>query len=154
VYPWKFAALVDDRGFVPGEFVQSALDIFVRSEFPCKMDVSRVMPGFGFVEASVENVELRIGEVISQQHKAFAAAGFDQCGDQQAIHGPAGFLTADKFLEFPSIGPRLQSAKSDAALLQQIPDELKVVEFFPHDLSHLPAQILVLDVIKHQIHRR
>ena len=92
--------------------------------------------------------------MISQKHKSFATASFNQRCYQQAIDSSLWFLTPNKFLEFSAISSGLEPQKTNAAVFQQFSDEFKMFQFFSNDFRHFMAEIFIFDVVEHEIHGR
>ncbi len=144
---------LDDLGLAGGEFVQPIAHDVLRLEVAGQADVGGMVAGFRLEEAAVKVAELRGGDVVGQKRKPLAAASLDQAGDEQPVDGSLRLGLPDKVVQPWSVAARRELFEANAAPLEQVEHEPKVLEFLVHDLRHRPGERHMVDVGKKQVHR-
>ena len=121
--------------FVIKPFFPAMADrVFIHIRFG-EPDKEMVMAGFAFHEPAVESPEVLVVEAFAEAFKAFAAAGFDEGEDQEAIEEAFVFIGVFffKFHQFVDVCIFALAAELEAAFLEFGQDEAEMAPFFGDD---------------------
>lgn len=148
-------AIGDDFGLSFGQFIEALADLVAWLELFGESDIGGMVACFAFEQATVELGQFRfaVGHVFAEEAESFAAARFDQAGDEEAIDGAERFVGSHESVESSSVGSRLEASEGYAALIESFEHHLVVFEFFDHDAAHFVAEFSIFGIGIHQAHR-
>ena len=106
---------MDDGGFGVEEVAPAVVDLADVGELAGKLQEAEVVALFGGPEAAVEAGEFGVGAGGGEEEEAFAGAGLDEGGDEEAVDDFAGAALADEGVEGAGVGVGVGLGEAAAA---------------------------------------
>jgi hypothetical protein len=88
--------------------------------------------------------------MLANQSKAFVAAGFDQCRDQEHIEQPIGFWTTDDLVKRCAVGRGVEGCEGNVATAHDGIDLMKVEQFFLGEVGEFVDEFGIGWVARHE----